>query len=168
MNTSVDAGRARTATCANRSSASAYGLIEPDTSMSRTTRRARGAARRCSSRVTSPPSRSARRTVRAGWTAPTGLGRRRREGRIGAAGRSTANSRRRCATLGRAELGDVAVPQHLGGAGPDGELLGAGLGSVPGRRRRSGAIAETTGRAGRPVARDARPLAAEPGAKAAS
>ena len=54
-----------------------------------------GARRRCSSRVTSPPSRSARRTVRAGWTAPRGLGRRRRAGRIGEAGASRANSRRR-------------------------------------------------------------------------
>ena len=63
--------------------------------MSRTTRRGRGERRRCSSRVTSPPSRSARRTVRAGWTAPCGLGLRRRAGRIGVAGRSSANSRRR-------------------------------------------------------------------------
>ena len=74
--------------------------------------------------MTSPPLRSARRTVRAGCTAPRALGRRRRAGRIGVGGHEQREQPAQVLALGDAQLGDVPVPQHLVGAGAGGQVGG--------------------------------------------
>ena len=79
VNTSVP-GRRRAAACANRSSASAYGCIEPLTSTSSTSRR--GRTRRRAAVAAAPARRRARsiaRTVRRGSSAPRCAGRCRRD-----------------------------------------------------------------------------------------
>ena len=90
-------GATRVTTCANRSRASAYGLIDPDTSSSSTTRRGR-VARRCRrGRTGSPPAASMSRTVCRRSTSPRRAGARRSAGRRGGTGASWPMSSARCA-----------------------------------------------------------------------
>jgi hypothetical protein len=68
VHTSV--GIARATTCANRSSASAYGDMDPDTSISSTTLRGRVPLRRYRGLAGSPPFASIARSVRLGSSRP--------------------------------------------------------------------------------------------------
>src|SRR5258707_225614 len=95
-NTSVT-GIVRATTCAKRSNASAYGLIEPDTSSSSTIRRGRVALRWYLGRTGSPPAASMWRTVRRGSTRPRRDGRSRKAGRVAGRGRRAAMSSARWA-----------------------------------------------------------------------
>ena len=115
--------------CASRSSESAYPLIEPDTSISSTTRRGLVPRRRQAISPGSPIRRRLARSVREASTSPRCQDWCRAVRRRGGRGRSRANiADSRCFSAA-VRRRDVAVAQHLGVAGhrPDHVLVLGGL-----------------------------------------
>ena len=130
----LDAGAARrwSARAASRRRLSAYGLIEPETSTSSTTRRDRVPRRRHCAGGPAPPSGcSCRAQGATGVDLAARCRSRRREARRRGSGRRSEPKRRgQGGLLGGRQSGDVAVPQHLGRAGGRPQQLGVAI-AVP-------------------------------------
>ena len=127
------AGVRRATTWAKRSSASAYGLIEPETSISSTTRRGR-LPRRClrePDRFAAGGEHRAQRPV--GVEAAAAAGSQAQRGTARRLGVQCGEQFAQVLAFGRGEFAEVAVPQDLGVTGRDpqrvlaGVLAGAGL-----------------------------------------
>ena len=115
----------------------------------------------------SPTRRSSSRRVRRASSSPRRAGRRRRDRRRGSRTSSAASSRRIWARSAAVEVGDVAVPQHLGRAGRGPQRSASSSSSAARCRRRLVGAAAATGDGAAALVRVRRAgagqLAVEPG-----